>query len=152
MADILVRFQQSMRLNVHFAATQANGAFSIEEEVDKNFPIPARPKAYFPNSNSHDLSSAGDPEFRIGPVDLPLEAEADQAVRNYPRDVFGRWGQMGLTTCRLRSWPVSAPGLLAVEVGMVIAPTNSPTLTNLKSADNVNLPNLGNRATRTSSI
>ena len=107
--DIELRFERSARLNVHYVAKTLNGDEDFWRDEQK------LPKAIFPETNDDDLSPKGDPQFRLGPVNLPLKRFIRLPLTSFQRDVFGRWGH-STAEIKLTPWPVSAPTLISGEI------------------------------------
>ena len=85
-SDIEFRFQRRLNSNVHFIERKTSAGDGIFENDETDFP-----KAHFAGSSAKDLSSAGAPTCRVGPVNLPLDGPGELPLADHSRDVFGRW-------------------------------------------------------------
>jgi hypothetical protein len=164
-ADVELRLPRSQRFYAHFVArVAANGS----EQLEKVLPAAKLPKVYWADSNSADRTSTGDPQFSIGPVNLPLDVQSILTVKDYARDVFGRWPEPAKVDCRLSPWPVQTPALLSavvryredgiaelttklgwdwtlrspseIRLGLALGPVGGGATENVKPSDKVNLP------------
>jgi hypothetical protein len=91
--------------------------FPRERELLGEQPGDGRPRTHLAGGDSADRTVAGLPRIVAGSVELPLDAQRDQAVVLHARDIFGRWGPPAPGLCVLAPLPVQKPGLYPPEVG-----------------------------------
>ena len=86
------------------------------DQFPREQPGDSRPLTHLASGDSADRTLAGLPRIVAGSVDLPLNAQRDQAVVLHARDIFGRWAPPAQGRCALATLPVQKPGLYAPEV------------------------------------